>query len=225
MKLVILECDRVPDALSYIGGQYADMFVDAFTRVRPNWHFDIVKTRDGVLPPLDTDCAYLITGSRHDAFDDAPWIQALRGWVVEADRAGLRVAGICFGHQLIAHALGGRAGRAGGWGIGRMPAIAVDGLPFSRADLLVSHQDQVLDLPPGSERLISSEFCPNFGFRTRTLIGVQGHPEFKPEYSRALAEARRDSIGSERVDIALATLDGPLNADAVLGWLASELEQ
>ena len=68
-----------------------------------------------------------------------------------AGRSGSRPgsgAGYCFGHQIIAHALGGRADRKGAWGVGRMPAETF-GLPFEQANLLVSHQDQVMELPPG----------------------------------------------------------------------------
>ncbi len=223
MKLVILECDRVPEPLSTIGGQYGDMFVTSFRRVRPDWSFEVINVMDGALPPADPGAAYLISGSRHDAFDDTPWIQALRQWVIDAERAALRVVGVCFGHQLIAHALGGVAGRAAGWGVGRMPAQACQPLPFESADLLVSHQDQVLRLPPQAERLLASDFCPNYAFRTASILGIQGHPEFTPAYARALAEARRERIGSERIDEALATLSDPINADAVLDWLADEL--
>ena len=72
---------------------------------------------------------------------------------------------------------------------------------------------------------MSSDFCPNFAFRTGHLVGVQGHPEFTPEYSAALANARRARIGNARVDQALASLNDPLNAATVIEWLATELER
>lgn len=224
MHIHILDCDRVDPALLPIAGQYGDMFETAFSAVRPNWTFEIHETINGELPPLDPDCGYIITGSREDAFSDREWVVALREWIVKANEWQLRVAGICFGHQIIAHALGGRAGRAGAWGVGRMPAAA-KGLPFDSAQILVSHQDQVLELPPGAEHLMGSEFCPNFSYRIGRMVGVQGHPEFTPTYSAALANARRERIGDERVDEALATLTEPLNSEQVIDWLACELER
>lgn len=224
MKLRILECDHVPMELSHIAGQYGDMFVASFQRVRPDWQFEIFKTHLGDLPDLDPRHGYLITGSKHDAFDDLDWIAGLRDWVRRAYAARLGVIGICFGHQLIAHALGGRAGRAPGWGVGRMPAQAVVDLPFASADMLVSHQDQVLELPADATRLLTSDFCPNYGFQIGRMIGIQGHPEFNPDYARALAEVRRERIGSARVDQALATLELPLNSDQVVDWLAEQID-
>lgn len=222
--LVIIECDVVPDSLSHWVDEYSNMFVEAFGRLRSAWTFEVVKAHQGHLPALDPGKAYLITGSKHDAFSELDWIQALRDWVVKAYELRLSVVGICFGHQLIAHALGGKTDRAQGWGLGRMPADALIDLPFASADLLVSHQDQVLALPPKAQRLLASDFCPNYGFKVGCMIGIQGHPEFKPEYSRALAEERRERIGCSAVDSALATLDLPLNADAVIDWLATHLE-
>ena len=224
MRLHILDCDRVDPDLLPIGGQYSDMFVRAFSQARPDWDFEIHATIDGVLPEIESGAAYLITGSRADSFADDDWIVALRQWIVQAHQAQTPCVGICFGHQIIAHALGGKAERAAaGWGVGRMPAQA-HGLPFASADILVSHRDQVTQLPPGAEHLMGSNFCPNFSFRLGRMIGVQGHPEFTPEYSAALARARRDRIGSDRVDQALASLSAPLNADQVIEWLACELE-
>lgn len=224
MHIHILDCDRVDPDLLPIAGQYGDMFETAFRAVRPHWSFEHHETIHGHLPPLDPSCGYIITGSREDSFSDKAWVVALREWIVTAHRLNLPVVGICFGHQIIAHALGGRAGRAGAWGVGRMPAAA-KGLPFASADILVSHQDQVLELPQGAEHLLGSDFCPNFGFRCGRMIGIQGHPEFTPTYSAALANARRARIGDERVDQALATLDQPINADQVIEWLATELER
>ena len=71
---------------------------------------------------------------------------------------------------------------------------------------------------------MGSEFCPNFAFVYKRMIGIQGHPEFTPEYSAALANARRSRIGDARVDEALDTLSKPLNAQAVLEWAADTLE-
>ena len=224
MQIHILDCDRVDPDLLPIAGQYGDIFETAFAACRPSWTFQHYDTIGGELPPIQPGDGYIITGSRADSFSDDDWVAALRDWIRAAEKASVAVIGICFGHQIIAQALGGRAGRAGAWGVGRMPA-QTHGLPFDVANILVSHQDQVLELPPNAQRLMSSDFCPNFAFRTGHLVGVQGHPEFTPEYSAALANARRARIGNARVDQALASLNDPLNAATVIEWLATELER
>ena len=223
MHIHILDCDRVDPALLDIAGQYSDMFVSAFSACRPDWSFSIVETIHGQLPPIVAGDGYIITGSRADSFSDEPWVVALREWIRAAARADVNCVGICFGHQIIAHALGGKAERAAAWGLGRMPAKA-KGLPFEAAEILVSHRDQVTHLPPNAEHLMGSDFCPNFAFKSGRMIGVQGHPEFTPQYSAALANARRERIGDARVDQALESLKHPLNADHVIEWLACELE-
>lgn len=223
MHLHILDCDRVDPELLHIAGQYGDMFETAFRQCRDHWTYTHYVTIHGELPKIIPGDGYLITGSRADSFSDEAWVVDLREWIGKAHQAGVAVVGVCFGHQVIAHAMGGRAGRAGAWGLGRMPAKATD-LPFDAANILVSHQDQVLALPPGATHLMGSEFCPNFSFRIGRMIGVQGHPEFTPTYSAALANARRARIGDDRVDQALATLNEPINSSAVIEWLADELE-
>jgi GMP synthase-like glutamine amidotransferase len=223
MNVHILDCDRVDPALLHIGGEYSDMFISALSPIRPDWQFQVYWPQEGELPEINDTDIYLITGSRADSFSDDEWVAVLRSWLVEADRIQARVLGICFGHQIIAHALGGRADRKGAWGVGRMPAETF-GLPFEQANLLVSHQDQVMELPPGADRVMGSEFCPNFAFVYKRMIGIQGHPEFTPEYSAALANARRSRISDARVDEALDTLSEPLNAQAVLEWAADTLE-
>ena len=221
---VIVECDVLPEILKGDIDQYSQLFSTAFGQARPDWSFEVVQAHQGQMPPLDPSRLYIITGSKHDAFADTDWIAALRDWVRQAKAANLAVVGICFGHQLIAHALGGRSGRAGAWGLGRMPARAVTDLPIPDAELLVSHQDQVLELPVGATRLMASDFCPNYAFQVDGLIGIQGHPEFTPEHVTALANDRKDRIGLETFERAIASMNKPANGQAVINWLCQHLE-
>ena len=106
--------------------------------------------------------------------------------------------GICFGHQLLAKALGGETMKSPkGWGVGKQnhrgEANQVWMVPQGNgAKVLVSHQDQVTKLPAQARRILESEFCPNAMFQLgEHIIGCQGHPEFVPEYSHALMEMRK----------------------------------
>ena len=150
----------------------------------------------------------LLTGSRADAFGDEPWVQTLREQVRQALARGQRLLGICFGHQLIAHVMGAPVGRAPqGWGRGCMdyewlgaPDVAAGG----RLDLLASHQDQVLALPPGAQLLARNAHCPVAAYQVgQQVLCVQAHPEFDPDYSAYLLGRRRaqmdEAVYTERL--------------------------
>lgn len=216
MKLVILLCDTFPGLLPPYIPSYEWMFVRLFGSVRPDLEFGVVPTWRDVLPPrLDPGALYLITGSNSDAYDvRTPWIIHLRQWTVQAHEAGVRLAGICFGHQLIAHALGGRAARhPGGWGTGIRPshiispelARAVGG---NELRLMYNHHDQVVQLPPGAQLLSTSAFCPNEAFTLgKRTISFQGHPEYLKSYARHLLLNHAESEDPAVRQTALDSLD------------------
>jgi GMP synthase-like glutamine amidotransferase len=85
-------------------------------------------------------------------------------------------------------------------------------------NVLMSCQDQVLDLPPGAEVLGGTAHCPVGIFRMGRMLGIQGHPEFTPAYAEALLQLRRERIGTERVDKALVTLHTPLHPELLATW-------
>ncbi len=121
MRLGILDCDRLdPDLADRFGPVYSEMFIKGFQPLAPELEFRVWSAIDGELPEDLHECdAWLITGSRHDAYSDIPWIQALRGWIRRAHDADVKLAGICFGHQVIAQALGGEVVKSTkGWGLG-----------------------------------------------------------------------------------------------------------
>ncbi|VXA76741.1 hypothetical protein AERO9A_110054 [Aeromonas salmonicida] len=119
MRLGILDCDRLdPDLADHFGPVYSEMFIKGFRALAPELEFRIWSALDGELPDDLQECdAWLITGSRHDAYSDLPWIQALRAWIRLAHDADVKLAGVCFGHQVIAQALGGEVVKSTkGWG-------------------------------------------------------------------------------------------------------------
>ncbi|MGZ8067849.1 glutamine amidotransferase-related protein [Aeromonas salmonicida] len=228
MRLGILDCDRLdPDLADHFGPVYSEMFIKGFRALAPELEFRIWSALDGELPDDLQECdAWLITGSRHDAYSDLPWIQALRAWIRLAHDADVKLAGVCFGHQVIAQALGGEVVKSTkGWGVGVSvhPMLATGSWMQPGLDqirILASHQDQVALLPPGATRLAGNDFCPNFMFlQGDHIVAIQGHPEFSVEYNRALIERRRDFLSDDRYQSSLSSLEGEVDSATMMQWL------
>lgn len=232
MKVAILETDILRDNLqpTYVG--YGRMFQQLFGRVGVDWEMPIFSVIQGEYPEtIDDFDAFLITGSKHDAFADDAWIVRLRDYSRQLFEAGKPLVGICFGHQLLAHALGGRAERAGsGWGLGVMHYQLDEQPDFIDSDqnvsLLVSHRDQVTALPPGAKPLLSNNFCPLAAFFIpNQVLCFQGHPEFSKDYERALLEYREEDVSSEQMARIRASLDEEHQGERIAQWMKSFLEQ
>ncbi|WP_027329295.1 glutamine amidotransferase-related protein [Marinimicrobium agarilyticum] len=231
MRLAILDADILREALRPKYHSYGRMFVTLFERQRPGWAMDVYSVIDGDYPrDFEQYDAVLITGSQYDAFSDEPWVCELRDYVQALFRAGKPMVGVCFGHQLLAHALGGEAGRAGaGWGLGVMsypvlakPSFVDDTAPVA---LIISHRDQVNRLPPEAERLLSNDFCPNAAFYIpNRVLAIQGHPEFSVEYARALLEYRKDQLSSEQLTQVERSFSIAHEGERVGRWMARFLE-
>jgi GMP synthase-like glutamine amidotransferase len=233
MRLGILDCDRLdPDLADRFGPVYSEMFIRGFAALAPELEFRVWSALDGELPEDLHECdAWLITGSRHDAYSDIPWIQALRAWIRQAHDADVKLAGVCFGHQVIAQALGGEVVKSTkGWGLGVSvhPMLADEPWMAPARDqirILASHQDQVALLPPGATRLAGNDFCPNFMFlQGNNIVAIQGHPEFSVEYNRALIERRRGLLPDERYQSSLSSLEGEVDSATMMQWLLQFLE-
>ena len=223
MRLGLLVCDHVRPELRPISGDYPDMFRRLFAG---HDQVDVVvyDVIGGELPVTPGECdAWITTGSRHSVNDEAHWIRALEGFVRQVAEARIPFVGICFGHQLIAKAMGGSVvWSERGWGGGLKEVEVAPELGLGHAyRVLTSHQDQVDSLPPGAEVLGWNEHCPVSMLSVgETLIGIQGHPEFDPEYSAALMGMRRGTvIPEEVVDAGLASLDRPPDSGRLAEWI------
>lgn len=226
MVIGLLQCDHVMDEFAGIAGD-----VDAmFARWLPvEWRvFDLTA---GATPRAKDCDGWVATGSRFSVYDDVDWIDRFGQLVREIHAAKVPYLGVCFGHQMMGHALGGRVAKsARGWGVGvhefrllaREPWMEP---PLEAVSVLMSCQDQVEELPPGAVALASNDHCPIAMLRCGSLLGIQGHPEWEPLYAGALLRHRRERIGAALVDPALGTLSQPRHsaelASWALRWLAS----
>lgn len=225
--LGLLETDILYDDLLADFRSYGNMFTEFFARHGIQLNYRFYQVQQGELP-LSGDCdAYLITGSKAGVYDELDWIPPLQAWVRRAFEQQEKIIGICFGHQLLAHTLGGFAGRSPkGWGIGlrteqiqQIPDWLADEL--STLTLIYSHRDQVEKLPPGALRIAGSDFCENAAFSIgEQLLAFQGHPEFTPEYTRRLLPRRENCIGAELLRQKLQHLDDDNDSARICQWLA-----
>jgi len=225
MKLAILETGRPPAKLAEQFGDYPAMFE---RMLGPGYDFERFDVAAGELPddPLIHD-AYLITGSPAGVYDPLPWIEPLKEFLRAAkDR---KMVGICFGHQIMAEAFGGHVEKSDkGWGIGlqRYGIDRVESWMDGAASISVpaSHQDQVVEQPPNTEVVASSDFTPfaALAWTDRPAISVQFHPEFEPAYAKALIAARRDKMPGP--DGAIASLDRPNDNAVVAAWIRRFLQ-
>lgn len=192
---------------------------------------------DGEFPPsLDCCDDYVATGSRFSAYDDVDWIQALKDFVRRIRVTKKPFVGVCFGHQILAEALGGRVARAEvGWGVG-VHGVEVVNRELSQPPelwmrpeqsscrLQYMHQDQVERLPEDAVVIGRSDHCPVAMLRVGdSMLGIQAHPEFTRAYSEALMLDQIERIGKERVKTALASLDQPTDESVVAKWIVEFL--
>jgi GMP synthase-like glutamine amidotransferase len=229
MRIGILKTDSVRDEFQSEFGDYPAMFramLMASADAEPIEFRDYDVQRGQYPASLDECDAYLITGSRESVYDDKPWIHRLTEFVQQLDSARRTLVGICFGHQLIAHVLGGETRAAdAGWAVGVQETQVLSPadwmLPYrERFGLLSSHKDQVVRLPERAEVFASTPHCPNSGFTIgEHILTFQGHPEFSKGYSRALIELRRELLGEPGYSNGVESLAKPVHQSMVGRWI------
>ncbi|HDR28280.1 type 1 glutamine amidotransferase [Rhodovulum sp.] len=218
MRIGILQTGHAPESLRAAYGDYPDMF----THLLAGHGFDFVthdvEAMDFPASPLDAG-GWLITGSRHGVYEDHPFIPPLEGFICAAMEASVPVVGICFGHQIIARALGGQVEKfADGWAVGPTD-YRIEGRTYR---LNAWHQDQVLRPPEGARTVGCNDFCAHAALiYDDRAFSVQSHPEFDRGFIVGLMQTRAPGLVPEPVLAeARARLDLPTDSNAMAARIA-----
>jgi GMP synthase-like glutamine amidotransferase len=209
---------KIPDNIP----KYEEMFRRLFASA-DNLDLSFVQVRLGEFPEdIDAYDAYLVTGSAAGVYDDLEWIAPLKSLIRDIHAKSKPLVGICFGHQIIAEALGGKAVKSPkGWGVGVRSMPMQDVPPYfddqeNCLTLLYMHQDQVVEAPEGARIFAGDTFCPIGGFTIGdTVVCLQGHPEFTPELVDAILDIRKDIIAGDRLEEGRESLTNPHNGNQV----------
>lgn len=192
MKIGILQTGHAVDVIRDELGEYADMFEHLLRG--HGFSFSRYFVVDGVFPDsVAAADGWLITGSKHGAYDDLPWIAELEAFIRAIRDDGRPLIGICFGHQVIAQALGGKVEKfSGGWAVGPQEYDFGDG---QKMLLNAWHQDQVTKLPDGAQVVADNEFCKNAAFLiSNNIMSIQPHPEFSARMMQLLISHRGKGV-------------------------------
>ena len=232
LTIGILNCGTNRDQWMAEHGDFSDWF-KPFLLMAANRpiEFKVFQAHLDDLPGSTEEAdAWLITGSPISVYEDPAWQVNLSTFLQQAMQTK-PIIGICYGHQLLHHMLGGKVEKMPQWGIGVHTYDALE-LPTwvsnkaSEISLLTSHQDQVTQLAPYSTVLATSTFCAN----AITQIGsniftVQGHPELTRVLASEVYEFRREDQGQELTDQAMASVDKPISDDIFSQWVFDFIDQ
>ena len=238
IKIGILRADDVSPELAPGFGQYPEMVEDLIVAANlargaelKSLEFTTYAVNRQQYPShIDEVDAYIITGSKSSVYDQEPWIEELHRFVGTLHSNNKKTVGICFGHQIIASALGGKVEKANvGWGVGvkatNLTQVAADaglnlGVGDTSLNLLYSHQDQVTVPAPGSTLLASTDICPvamtSVG---EHILSFQGHPEFSHDYAQALYRLREKNYPPATYQNAMTSLQEQEHGALVASWI------
>lgn len=231
MRIGLLVCDHVLPRFLPIAGTYQDMFTALFSE-RPEIKLRPYDLLSGDYPEQPDVCdGWISTGSKWSVSDNEPWIRWLAGFVRRLHQERSPHVGVCFGSQMIAHALGGEVTlQAAGWGVGvtetQIAGQAEWMVPLRDSyQVVVSYQDQITKLPPDSKVIASTDHCPVSMFTLGDhFLGIGGHPEIPVPYLSALIESRRGTrIPESTAAAGLDSLREPPDTILLRDWITEFL--
>ena len=205
LTIGILLTDHVLDDLQPKHGDQDDFYFKIFGEADINIKLKIYDVTLNNYPLDMHECdGYLITGSKLSVYDDVRWIRDLEQYIRVLNEQKKFLLGVCFGHQLIAKALGGEVCKAEiGWVTGLQSYTFHHNFPWlsdlnQDVKLIHSHQDQITKLPDQATLVASSKNVPiAMYYIDDHIMSIQGHPEFTNEYAYDVVCKRRDIIGEE----------------------------
>jgi GMP synthase-like glutamine amidotransferase len=228
-RITIIETGVVNERYRARYGSYPQMFQRMIRAENASIDFDVVSIPGGdPFPDPKSLQAILITGSSAGVYDELDWIAPLEDFVRASYAKQIPMVGVCFGHQLMAQALGGIVRKSEkGWGIGRHVYDIAPGngvIEGARIAIAASHQDQVIEPPQGARTILSSSFTEHAGllYGNGAALSVQPHPEFETGYAHVCCELREGKAPDALVAQAKASLAEPVD-NARLGRAITRL--
>lgn len=231
LRMGLINCDPLTPPVIAKYGDYPTMFADLFALATNQVTWEIFDATLEELPENVRVCdAYLITGSHFGVGDKEDWIQSLITFIQTLWEEQVKTIGICFGHQAMAQAMGGQVDRApNGWGVGVAETTIIKQKPWmlpwqAHFNVHISHQDQVLTLPPKGQCLGKTTRCPNAIIQIgETFLSFQGHPEFNQDYTQFLINKRKDLFNPDAYEDFLNSLSLGTNNDILVKWIINFL--
>lgn len=233
MRIGLLRCDEIFEDLRPQYEGYHQLFSNLFkvaaghSSIDETIEFVDVPVCEGIFPTTPTEHdAWLITGSARGVYEDKPWITSLLDLIRDLNTAQAPTVGVCFGHQAIAQALGGRVERVTTLGIGNRTARVIQhegwmSPVLNEMGVFYCHHDQVLAMPTGGRVVASADHCPVAALAVGDhMLGIQAHPEFDAHYASVLYQGRYAMPSHQKIlEDALSTLNAPLHRIDVASWM------
>jgi len=229
-KIGLLLVGHIDAGSLHVGGDYPELYAELLTPL--GIELTTYRCDEGQLPQsVKEQDGWMCSPSRLSVYDDHAWLREVEQFLRELVSTETPYVGICFGHQLVAQALGAEVKKADyGWGIGAKQYEVVESRPWMDSTdtivLAASHQDQVQQLPSDAQLLARADYCPIGGM----LIGerawtLQVHPEFSPALADSLLATRLQLFGEEKAQAARDTLTQQLHQHRIAGWMANFFQQ
>jgi GMP synthase-like glutamine amidotransferase len=233
MKVALLQAHHIPEHRQvHSGGNYPHVFANMFARTETIIDIDWYDVTKGDYPedPAIYD-AFLISGSSASAFDNEPWIGILKEYIQKIFKEKHKIIGVCFGHQIIAEALGGKVIRAKkGWGIGVKTIDVISRQPWMQpyqhhCSLLFYHQDHVILEPDNAIILARNEFCEIQMYCIGAqVLGIQAHPEMLSGHNHSIIMDARGDLDDYMIQSAVESLRIRDQGILVGHWITNFIE-
>ena len=215
MKIGILITGHTPDRLANEFGSYGDMFENLLQD--ETFTFEQYTVLEGDFPELNACDGYVITGSKFGVYDCLGWIQRLEEFIRNCFKKDIPIAGFCFGHQIMAQAMGGVVEKfSGGWDVGHKTYNLNWEAKSGSVSVMAWHQDQVIKKPKDARLIASSNFCKIAGLKYgKTGLSLQSHPEYNSAFLKGLMRERGASLPDRAKSGFYENIHSPLSTERV----------